>query len=151
MVKQLVFCVKMISMRDSMRQRVDEGADPGPSPGPDPDTARFHGDADRGENLGLVVLVLSAAAALVDGIHERVTAAGFDDLRPTHGFAFVRIAPGDATVGDVAEHLGVTKQASSQLVDELTRKGYVTSRRHPRDARARLLALTERGWACTRA
>jgi DNA-binding MarR family transcriptional regulator len=108
-------------------------------------------DVDGAENLALAGLLLSAATALVDGIHTRVTAAGFDDLRPTHGFAFVRISAGDATVGDVAEHLGVTKQAASQLVDELVRKGYVTRRPHPVDARARLLALTEHGWACTRA
>lgn len=106
---------------------------------------------DRAENLALATLLLSAAAALVDGIHAAVTAAGFDDLRPTHGFAFARISRGDATVGDVAEHLGVTKQAASQLVDELARKGYVTRHPHPGDARARLLALTPRGWACTRA
>ncbi|MGH3416784.1 MAG: MarR family winged helix-turn-helix transcriptional regulator [Actinocrinis sp.] len=103
------------------------------------------------DNLALATLLLSAASALVDGIHAGVTAAGFDDLRPTHGFAFVRIAPGGATVGDVAEHLGVTKQAASQLVDELVRKGYVARLPHPTDARARLLALTDKGWACTRA
>lgn len=106
---------------------------------------------DRAENLALATLLLSAAAALVDGIHAAVTAAGFDDLRPAHGFAFVRISRGDATVGDVAEHLGVTKQAASQLVEELARKGYVTRHPHPGDARARLLSLTPRGWACTRA
>jgi len=107
--------------------------------------------AEGAENAALAGLLLSAAASLVDGIHARVTAAGFDDLRPAHGFAFVRISAGDATVGDVAEHLGVTKQAASQLVDELVRKGYVTRGAHPTDARARLLALTPRGWACTRA
>jgi DNA-binding MarR family transcriptional regulator len=107
--------------------------------------------AARADNLGLAALLLAAAAALVDGIHTAVAAAGFDDVRPTHGFAFVRISAGDATVGDVAEHLGVTKQAASQLVDELCRKGYVVRLAHPTDARARLLALTPRGWACTRA
>jgi DNA-binding MarR family transcriptional regulator len=45
----------------------------------------------------------------------------------------------------------VTKQAASQLVDELVRKGYAERRPHPADARARLVVLTERGWACTRA
>ena len=107
-------------------------------------------DARDAENTALAVMMLSAAAALVDSVHARVIAAGFDDLRPTHGFAFVRISAGDATVGDVAEHLGVTKQAASQLVDELVHTGYVNRRPHPHDARARLLALTDRGWACTR-
>jgi DNA-binding MarR family transcriptional regulator len=100
--------------------------------------------------LGTATLVLAAAAGLVDAIHSRVAAAGFDDLRPVHGFAFSRLAAG-ATAGELAEHLGVTKQAASQLVDELEDKGYVVRGPHPRDARARLLTLTERGWACTRA
>lgn len=45
----------------------------------------------------------------------------------------------------------MTKQAASQLVDEMVRKGYAERRPHPEDARARLVVLTERGWACTRA
>jgi DNA-binding MarR family transcriptional regulator len=96
-------------------------------------------------------LLLAAAAALVDAIHEGVVAEGFTDMRPTHGFVFVRLAPDGATVGQVAAHLGVTKQAASQLVEELEQKGYVRRGPHPRDARARLVTLTERGWACTRA
>jgi DNA-binding MarR family transcriptional regulator len=72
-------------------------------------------------------------------------------MRPAHGFAFVRLAPDGATATDLAAHLGITKQAASQLVDELVRKGYVERRPHPGDARARLVVLTELGWACTRA
>ena len=103
------------------------------------------------EALAFSALVLALAGELVQGIHQRVVDAGFDDLRPTHGFAFVRISHGGATAADLAEHLGVTKQAAAQLVDELVRKGYVERTPHPTDARARLLRLTERGWACTRA
>ncbi|MFD0364004.1 MarR family winged helix-turn-helix transcriptional regulator [Nocardia sp. GCM10030253] len=99
----------------------------------------------------LALLLLAAGAAATDAIHSGVQAAGFDDVRPTHGFAFVRMAPDGATVGELAEHLGVTKQAASQLVDELVRKGYAERNAHPGDARARLITLTERGWACTRA
>jgi DNA-binding MarR family transcriptional regulator len=101
--------------------------------------------------LQFSALVLALAGELVQGIHTRVVAAGFDDLRPAHGFAFARISFGGATTADLAEHLGVTKQAAAQLVDELVRKGYVERTAHPTDARARLLRLTERGWACTRA
>jgi DNA-binding MarR family transcriptional regulator len=49
----------------------------------------------------------------------------------------------------VAEHLGITKQATGQLVDYLVDHGYVMRRPDERDARARLLLLTERGRACT--
>jgi DNA-binding MarR family transcriptional regulator len=96
-------------------------------------------------------LVLGLAADLVHAINEGVHARGFADLRPAHGFAFVRLAPDGASVGELAEHLGVTKQAASQLVEELVRKGYVERWPHPSDARAKLIVLTERGWACTRA
>ncbi|MET9439513.1 MarR family winged helix-turn-helix transcriptional regulator [Streptomyces sp. NPDC006610] len=103
------------------------------------------------EAMALSATLLAVAAELTRRIHDGVTARGFEGLRPAHGFAFARIAAGGATVTDVAAHLGVTKQAASQLVDELVRKGYVERRAHPEDARARMLVLTERGLACTRA
>jgi DNA-binding MarR family transcriptional regulator len=101
--------------------------------------------------LDLPVLLLSAARALVDGIDAGVRARGFADLRPAHGFAFARLAGDGATVGQLAEHLGVTKQAASQMVEDLVAKGYVERRAHPDDARARLIVLSAKGWACTRA
>jgi DNA-binding MarR family transcriptional regulator len=101
--------------------------------------------------LDLPVLLLSAARALVDGIDAGVHARGFADVRPAHGFAFARLAPDGATVGQLAEHLGVTKQAASQMVEELVARGYVERRAHPDDARARLIVLTAKGWDCTRA
>jgi len=103
------------------------------------------------EALALSAALLAAAGDLTQRIHDGVTARGFEGLRPAHGFAFARLAPDGATVTDLATHLGVTKQAASQLVDEIVRKGYAERRPHPVDARARLVVLTERGWACTRA
>ncbi|MEU1403941.1 MarR family winged helix-turn-helix transcriptional regulator [Streptomyces sp. NPDC005728] len=103
------------------------------------------------EAMALSAALLAVAGDLTQRIHEGVTARGFTDLRPAHGFAFARLAPDGATVTDLAAHLGVTKQAASQLVDEIVRKGYAERRPHPEDARARLIVLTGRGWACTRA
>ncbi|MEU7067804.1 MarR family winged helix-turn-helix transcriptional regulator [Streptomyces sp. NPDC053429] len=101
--------------------------------------------------LAFSALVLALSGQLVQTIHARVAEQGFEDLRPAHGYAFARISLGDATTTDLAEHMGVTKQAAAQLVEELVRKGYVVRLPHPRDARARLLGLTEAGWAATRA
>ncbi|MFJ9864787.1 MarR family winged helix-turn-helix transcriptional regulator [Streptomyces sp. NPDC101165] len=103
------------------------------------------------EAMALSAALLAVAGDLTQRIHDGVEARGFTDIRPAHGFAFARLAPGGATVTDLAAHLGVTKQAASQLVDEIVRKGYVERRPHPEDARARLIVLTEQGWACTRA
>ncbi|MFE1833657.1 MarR family winged helix-turn-helix transcriptional regulator [Streptomyces sviceus] len=102
------------------------------------------------EALALAAALLAAAGDLTQRINEGVVARGFE-ARPAWGFAFTRLAPDGATVTELAGHLGVTKQAASQLVDEIVRKGYAERRPHPADARARLVVLTERGWACTRA
>ncbi|MDT9696190.1 MarR family transcriptional regulator [Streptomyces sp. P17] len=102
------------------------------------------------EALSLSFALLATAGELVRRINDGVVVRGFEG-KSAYGFAFTRIAAGGATVSDLAGHLGVTKQAASQLVDELVRKGYVERRPHPRDARSRLLVLTERGWANTRA
>lgn len=101
------------------------------------------------DNWTTAAAVLRLASQLVDGIQEGLARRGFDDVRPAHGFAFARLSTGQATTADVAQHLGVTKQAASQLVDHLVTHGYVERQPDPRDARARLLVLTARGRACT--
>ncbi|MFF8595458.1 MarR family winged helix-turn-helix transcriptional regulator [Streptomyces sp. NPDC015220] len=103
------------------------------------------------EAMALSAALLAVAGELTRRIHDGVVARGFEGLRPAHGFAFARLAPDGATVTELAAHLGVTKQAASQLVDEIVRKGYAERRPHPGDARARLIVLTDRGRACTRA
>ncbi|MHC3475056.1 MarR family winged helix-turn-helix transcriptional regulator [Streptomyces sp. 7R007] len=103
------------------------------------------------EAMALTATLLAVAGELTRRVDEGVLARGFEGIRPAHGFAFARMAPDGATVTELAVHLGVTKQAASQLVDEIVRKGYAERRAHPGDARARLVVLTERGWACTRA
>lgn len=95
--------------------------------------------------------VLQLSTRLVDGIQAGLRERGFEHIRAVHGFAFVRIAQGGATTRDVAAHLGVSKQAGAQLIARLVEWGYVTRAAHPEDARARILQLTERGDACTRA
>jgi DNA-binding MarR family transcriptional regulator len=105
---------------------------------------------ENSEAIALTAALLAAAGDLTKRINDGVVARGFEG-RPAYGFAFARLAPDGATATDLAAHLGITKQAASQLVDELVRKGYVERRPHPSDARARLVVLTELGWACTRA
>lgn len=111
----------------------------------------FNAPVQNSEAMALSAALLAVAGDLTQRIHEGVVARGFEGLRPAHGFAFTRLAPDGATVTELAAHLGVTKQAASQIVEELVRKGYVERHPHPGDARARLVVLTERGWACTRA
>jgi len=101
------------------------------------------------ESWQIAAGVLRLGSQLVEGVQEGLARRGFVDVRPAHGFAFVRLSEGDATTADVALHLGISKQAASQLVEHLVRGGYVVRETDPRDARARQLVLTERGRACT--
>jgi DNA-binding MarR family transcriptional regulator len=105
-----------------------------------------------GDNGELAVLLAMAYRAMTDGLHAHLTEAGHDPaLRPAHGFAFLYLSHRSGTTAvELAGHLGVTKQAAGQLVDELARLGYVTRTRHPTDRRARAIQLTDRGWACIR-
>jgi DNA-binding MarR family transcriptional regulator len=87
--------------------------------------------------------------AVMEEVHMRLAEEGFADVRPAHGFAFQYLSVrGGATAVELGEHLGVTKQAAVQLVDELERRGYVERRPHPTDRRARVVVLAARGWAC---
>lgn len=92
---------------------------------------------------------LKLSTRLIHQIQAAVTAAGFHDVTALHGFAFARIAAGNATTADLAAHLGISKQAAAQLTARLVAAGYVERRPHPDDRRARILRLTARGNACT--
>jgi hypothetical protein len=62
-----------------------------------------------GEHEGDAVLVVASRVrpnAVCRSLHPLSTAALTDKIRPAHGFAFVRISAGEATIVDVAEYLG---------------------------------------------
>jgi DNA-binding MarR family transcriptional regulator len=98
----------------------------------------------------LVTLLALALRSMIDQLHQRLGEAGLAGIRPAYGFAFSRLAPDGATGQQLAVHLGVTRSAASQLVDEMEARGYVRRRPHPTDRRGKLVVLTEAGWECIR-
>ncbi len=52
---------------------------------------------------------------------------------------------GPASVNDLAEHLGVTKAAVSQLLDKLVADELILRLEDPRDRRSKQILLTEKG------
>jgi len=102
-------------------------------------------EVDGEEFFGLLATGFRLA---VERLHARLAEAGFDEIRPAHGFAFTRLSLGGATASELAEHLGVTKQAAGQMVDYLEERGYVTREPHPSDRRIKLITLAPRGRAC---
>jgi len=101
--------------------------------------------SDPAEPQPMARLFATGYRALVDGLHERLAARGWTDVRPNFGFVLLacRTAPIRST--DIAQLLGVSKQAASKVVDAMEEGGYVRRTEHPEDHRAKLVALTPRG------
>ena len=72
-------------------------------------------------------------------------AAGFDGIRPAQAVALVPLTAGGLHASDLADRLGVSRQAVAQVITALERHGYVTRESNPDDARTRIIELTERG------
>jgi len=102
-------------------------------------------------NFELPLLLTLGSRVVIDDLHRALAALGYDDVRPAHSFVFQRIARGGATGSELAAFLDITKQATSALVADLERRGYVASHPHPTDRRGKLITLTARGWDCLNA
>ncbi|WP_339203988.1 MarR family winged helix-turn-helix transcriptional regulator [Paenibacillus sp. FSL K6-3182] len=101
--------------------------------------------------LDLTSLLSLSFSVSINELHNRLSELGFDDIRPVHGFMFKCINPNGATGIELAEYLGVTKQAVSKMVDYLEQCGYVIRKAHPTDNRGKIIILTERGWLVVKA
>jgi DNA-binding MarR family transcriptional regulator len=95
----------------------------------------------------LSLVSLFAGWALADELQRRLAADGLADLRFADGFVFQHLVGGPMTIGALAERLDITQQAVSKAVADLERRGYVARSPDPDDARARRVALTDRGEA----
>ena len=100
-------------------------------------------------NIGLLCFIVYRA--MEARVLEDLAAAGFDDVTAAQGRVFARIDPDGTRVTDLAERALITKQTAGFLVDQLERGGYVRRVPDPRDARARLVRIAERGQAAVAA
>ncbi len=81
---------------------------------------------------------------LIEGLHEQLRSRGWTDVRPA--FGFVLLAARDTTsVTDLATLMGMTKQATSKLVDGMVSAGYIERSTSTEDARRQNIGLTRRG------
>ena len=97
------------------------------------------------EQVPLARLLVVAYRQLVDGLHQRLAERGWDDVRPSYGFVLLALRDGEAKVTDLATLLGVSKQATSKLLDQMVASRYVTRAAPASDARQRTVALAPRG------
>jgi len=84
--------------------------------------------------------------ALQAHVCERLTAAGYADLRLAHANVLQYLGyEGGLRVQDLAARAQMTWQSMAELVGQLERDGYVVREHDPSDRRAKLVKLTARG------
>ncbi len=97
---------------------------------------------DQLPDVELTFLLGMAFQLLLTEFTGRMDEAGYADLRPIHGMTFQALRGTGATGSELAEKLGVTKQAAGQIVDDLEKRGYVRREPHPAGGRRKLVVLT---------
>lgn len=94
---------------------------------------------------GLSQLVQRVQRALRERATQKTREIGVSGMRPAHAALLPHIPPDGVRVGALATRAGLTKQATSQLLDELAREGLVAQSPDPTDRRAALVRFTKRG------
>jgi DNA-binding MarR family transcriptional regulator len=100
--------------------------------------------------LGLSHLAQFVGAFVNRQVLGEMQRAGFGDLRESHGYLVQHLLRGPHSVGQLAKLLGVSQQAVSKTVAELTSAGYLEVV-PGEDARVRLVQLSARGQASVQA
>jgi DNA-binding MarR family transcriptional regulator len=99
----------------------------------------------------VLLLMTALVSHLRQRVRQRLSDAGFPELRDSHGYLFQHLMLGPMTIGALADAVGVTQQAVSKTVIELERSGYVRRRGDSADRRVRTVELTDRGEAAIEA
>ena len=100
---------------------------------------------DDGRMLGAMLRI--PFQATVTRIFDGLSARGYTDLRPAHFAVFQHLAPDGSRITELADEAQITKQSMSALVSHVEACGYVEYAPDPKDGRAKIVRLTERGWA----
>ncbi len=93
----------------------------------------------------LLRLLVEGSRALEGRLYEELRAAGYGDVRPAHYAVFRYLEDDGSRVTELAEVAGMTKQSMGELVAYLEERGYIERRPDPRDGRAKIVVLTEKG------
>ena len=80
---------------------------------------------------------------------ERMRAAGFQQVRESHGYLIQHLIESDRTITELAGRMQVTQQAASKAVAELLTLG-VLDLVAGRDRREKTVRLSDRGWTLVR-
>jgi DNA-binding MarR family transcriptional regulator len=97
----------------------------------------------RHENFGR--LLLNAFRYFERGLMVRLHAAGYKELGRVHLSVLRQVDFAGTRVTELADRVGVTKQAMSQFLSECEHLGFLERRADPTDGRAKLVYFTAKG------
>lgn len=97
------------------------------------------------DDLDLPTLIGLTARLLNERTLVALHAHGFEDVRERDGYVVQHLVEGSIAVGVLAERLGVTQQAASKRVVELSARGLVTRSFAADDRRVTMVGLSPRG------
>ena len=111
---------------------------------PDVD-ANVDANVDVDEPVPLARLLAMAYRAMIEGLQERLRSAGWRDVRPPYGFVLLAARDAPSTTGDLAALIGITKQATSKLLDQMEAARYIRRNDNDADGRVEDIELAARG------
>lgn len=111
-----------------------------------PDTATLRAWRDA----TLYRLTLRASGAERRETLARLRQRGYTDVTHTDTALLASLDTDDTTISALARRCGITRQAASQQLALLDRKGYITRKPDPADSRAILVSRTPKGEALLR-
>ena len=103
---------------------------------------------ERGQTMGklnFAQLLRLPFQALVTELHARLAAQGYPDIPATHTIVFAHVDTQGMRLSELAKRAQLTKQLVTYLVTAVEERGYVERVPDPRDGRAKIVRLTERG------
>ena len=83
--------------------------------------------------------------ALVTELHAQLASKGYPDIPATHTMVFALVDRQGIRLSELAKRAQLTKQLVNYLVTTVEERGYVERVPDPRDGRAKIVRLTERG------
>jgi DNA-binding MarR family transcriptional regulator len=97
------------------------------------------------QDTPLLLLLVLADRHMAAALQAQLVAAGFVDHRLAHHTVMAHVTFAGIRLTELAERAGVTKQAMSELVHDLTDLGYLRTKPDPTDGRAKLITFTKKG------
>ncbi|HUJ55229.1 MAG TPA: MarR family transcriptional regulator [Gaiellaceae bacterium] len=99
------------------------------------------------DDVPIPALLRASRGAYGHAVRRRLAAAGFDDLPRSGPHVLGGMVNTGLSAGQIVRELGITKQATGQLIDTLVARGYLGRKPDPGDRRRMLIELTPRGRA----